>query len=638
MTLIIRILGACVVAVLLIVIGIMMLPQERIVRVAVDQIERATGRQVSIAGEVSVTFWPVLGASVSDLTLGNPAWASEPAMLTAKQVRIGVDAAALLSGNVTIKNIEARSPVVHLESRADGRASWLFTDDGAEATETTTTSVPATIEKLSLTDATVIYDAEGTDRLSVEGFDLSLNWPDQNDPARLQTRIAPNGSDVSLDATIDGFAGFVAGQVQDIDLTLGTAGGEVRFSGRGATSGDISGKLAVKTEDTGRFLGAVGAGDVVIPGGFGQVAQIDTALTLTNSTRLALRDLVADFGGNILRGAADVQIAAVPEIQAELSTNMLDLRVLGSDAANTDVTRSSDGWSTAPIDASALAAFNGTVALRAGRVDLDTLSLGSTDVVLNNDRARMVFGLQQVAAYGGTLSGEFVVNTRNGLSVGGQLAARGVELKPLLTDLADLERFTGQGDADISFLGVGQYVDAIMRSLSGGGSLTVGRGTIEGIDLDDLLGSFDVQGGTTVFDNLAASFSINGGVLRNNDLRMILPNFETTGAGQVDLGGRTLDYTVTPKALRVNEGRGLAVPVRISGPWADPRIRPDLNAAIDLNFQEEKDRVEERVTQQIEEKLEEELGVVREEGQSVEDALRDQVEDKLKEELLRLFD
>ena len=200
---------------------------------------------------------------------------------------------------------------------------------------------------------------------------------------------------------------------------------------------------------------------------------------------------------------------------------------------------------------------------------------------MTNDRSRMVFALRDVATYGGKFVGEFVMNNRNGLSVGGKLNALGVEMQPLLTDTAGLSRFSGKGNAELSFLGVGQNVDAIIRSLNGNGSVNVGRGAIEGIDLDKLLGSFDVDGGTTVFDSLGATFAIERGVLRNDDLLMVLPNFNATGAGQVNLGGQTLDYTVVPKALRVNGARGLSVPVRIYGPWADPTIKPDLKAAID---------------------------------------------------------
>jgi AsmA protein len=185
---------------------------------------------------------------------------------------------------------------------------------------------------------------------------------------------------------------------------------------------------------------------------------------------------------------------------------------------------------------------------------------------------------------------------------------------------------------------VGQSVDAIMKSLSGAGRIALGRGSIEGIDLDDLMGNFDVQGGTTVFDSAQANFTMQDGALRNNDLQMLLPHFDARGAGTIDLGARRLDYTLTPRALRVNGDRGLAVPIRITGPWADPSIRADLSAALDLNFSAERDRAETKVKEKLEEKLAEELGVVRQEGQSIEEAVEDRLENKLAEELFKLFD
>jgi AsmA protein len=254
--------------------------------------------------------------------------------------------------------------------------------------------------------------------------------------------------------------------------------------------------------------------------------------------------------------------------------------------------------------------------------------------LLRNDNARMVAELREINAYGGIVSGEFVVNNRSGLSVGGKLAARGIQMQPLLVQTAGLSRFKGTGDADLSFLGVGQSIDAIMRSLKGDGALNVGRGSIDGIDLDALMGNFDVKGGTTVFDSLGATFTMDQGVLANSDLLMLLPNFTATGAGKVGIGAQTVDYTVTPKALRVNGDRGFAVPVRIFGPWASPQIKPDLQAAIDLNFAAKKEKAQ----QKLENKLQEKLGVAREDGQSVEDALKDRVEDELKRKLFKIFE
>ena len=644
-----RIIGVLVMLIVMAVVGVLMLPADRIAQIAADQLRKITGREVTISGDVGMTFWPVLGVSAQGLEVGNADWAREGAMLSTKSAAIGVDASALLRGEIRITNIEAESPTIRLESRADGRTSWSFSDAGGTATIETETSPertpqPISLQRLSITNATLIYDAEGADRVSYQGVDLSLDWPDIDGAADIAATLRPQAEPVTLDARIERFATFLAGEIAPLRATVSAAGGQVTIAGRGTLQGAVAADLSVKLDSTTGFLSALGAGAIDLPAGLGQSLDLTAKLTLTPDRALTLREMVADLGGNTLRGGVDATLNGIPQITASLSAGALDLKSLtGADGdksgtSGAGAATSSAGWPKDRIDASGLAAFNGRIGLTADGIDLGALSLGASQFLLTNDRSRMVFGLQRVAAYGGTLSGEFVMNNRNGLSVGGKLQAAGVQINPLLSDLADLTRFTGTGDARVSFLGVGETVDQIMRSLKGDGAVNLGRGSIEGIDLDQLLGSFDVQGGTTVFDSLDASYTIAGGVVRNSDLLMQLPNFTTTGEGQIDLGGQTLDYTVVPKALRVNGDRGLAVPVRIVGPWSDPSVRPDLAAAIDLNFAAEKAAAETRAKAKIEEKLEEELGLQRQEGQSVEDALKDEVEDKLKRELFKLFD
>jgi AsmA protein len=639
---IMRLVGVLVLMLVLLVVGVLMLPADKIAQIAADQLRKVTGRDVTISGDVSMTFWPVLGVTAGGLEVGNATWAKEGAMLSTGNAAIGVDASALLHGEIRITNIEATSPTIRLESRRDGRASWQFTDaTGGAQIETETTPAraakPVTIQKLKITDATLIYDAEGSDLVSYQGVDLALDWPDASGPADIQAVLRPAKGKVNVAATIDRFDSFLKGDVQPLDATLSAKGGEMRLNGRGSLEGALAGALTLKTSDTAAFLAQLGIGGVDLPKGLGRSLNISSALTLTPDRRLALRDLVADLGGNTLRGGVDVSLNGVPQVNAQLAAGALDLRSLSAGDSDTSSSASS-GWPTSRIDASGLAAFNGAIALNADSIDLGALTLGTTRTVLRNDNSRMVFELRDVAAYGGTLAGEFVLNNRKGLSVGGKLQALGVEMQPLLGDLADLTRFRGQGTASLSFLGAGQSVDAIIRSLSGEGAIKVGRGAIEGIDLDALLGSFDAEGGTTVFDSLNATYVLKGGVLRNSDLLMLLTNFNAAGAGEINLGAQTLDYTVTPKALRVNGDRGLAVPVRISGPWASPKIRPDLKAAVDLNFQAEKDAAKARVEQKVQQKIEQELGVTLQEGQSVEDAVKDGIEDKLKKKLLGIFE
>ncbi|UWR30879.1 AsmA family protein [Sulfitobacter sp. W002] len=643
---IIRVIGALLLIVVIMLGALFLLPGERIARIASDQLSRMTGREVSITGDVGVTLWPVLGVTAGGLEVGNADWTDKGALLTAANAAIGVDAGALLRGEIRITNIAAQSPVIRLEQRRDGRASWQFTDSSSGArietqSEPTASRRPLSIQKLTVTDATLIYDAEGADVLRYEGVDLALDWPERDGAADITASMAPAGEAVRLAARIEGFADFLEGGVQPLRADVTTRGGEISFDGRGSLNGALAGDLRIDSADTARFLASFGAGGVTLPQSLGQSVDLRSGLTLTADRRLALRNIAVDLGGNSLTGQADLALNGTPRITANLRTGALDLSALSEGGADTNGTSSQtqgdalEGWSRQEINADWLAAFDGDIALSAESIDLGQLDLGPTRAVLRNDRARMVFDLQDMSAYGGTVAGEFVMNNRSGLSVGGNLTAQGVQMRDLLEDTAGVTRFSGDGNAALSFLGSGQSVDAIMRSLSGAGTLTMGRGTIAGIDLDALLGSVDAEGGSTVFDSMEATFDIAQGVLRNDDLLMLLPNFNATGAGLVNLGRRTLDYTVTPKALRINASRGgLAVPVRITGPWADPQIKPDLRAAIDLNFAEEKQQAEDKVR----EKIQEELNISPDDSRSTEDIVKDELENAVRRELFKLFD
>lgn len=637
-----RLLGLVVLIVVVGVVSIFFLPADRVARIAAEQLRGVTGRDVAITGNVSLTFWPVLGVRADGLEVGNADWAEQGPMLQAANAAIGVDAMALLQGEIRITNIEAESPTIRLEQRADGRASWQFTDASGEAQIETETAPdrPAraiSIERLKVTDARLIYDAEGSDLVSYEGVDLTLDWPERLGPAEIAAVLRPTGSPVTVDAVIDGFAGFIAGDTQTLRAAVDAEAGKLAFDGRGSTAGAVAGTLTLNTGNTGAFLQALGLSGADLPENLGRSIDLSTALTLTPDRQLALRDLVAGLGKNRITGAADIGLNGVPQVNAQLDVGALDLvsgtapEASGGSGGGGAGGSADTGWPKTPIDASGLAAFNGEIVLTAQSIDLGQFKLGATRALLRNDRSRMVFELRDVAAYGGNVSGEFVINNRSGISVGGSLAARSIQMQPLLTDAADLDRLTGQGDARLSFLGAGASVDAIMRSLSGDGSLQIGRGTILGIDLDRLMRSGDSSGGTTVFDSLTGTWTIASGVLSNSDLLLQLKNYRASGDGVVGLGTQTVDYTFTPVALRANSGQGVSIPVRFTGPWSDISIRPDLEAAFEAEIDAKTDELENRAK----EKLNERLGISGQDGQSTEDAVKDRVKEKL---LRKLFD
>jgi AsmA protein len=651
-----RIVGALLLIVVILVGALFFLPADRIARIAAEQIRAQTGRDVKITGDVSMTLWPVLGVSAGGLEVGNADWARQGAMLNAQNVAIGIDASALLTGEIKITNIEATSPTIRLESRKDGRASWVFTNatgDAAIETEVSPDRAPQafSLQRLSVTDATLIYDAEGSDLVSYSGVDLALDWPERLGAADIRATLRPAGTDVGVVARIDGFAGFIAGQVQPVVAKITTAGGVLSLNGRASTAGDVAGRMGLKLSDTDKFLRSLGLGGADLPRGLGRSVDMTADVTLTSDRRLSLRGLEADLGGNTVTGAADISLNGTPQINAQLSAGDLDLTgatqgdASGGSSGSSSTAPVGSGWSKAGIDASGLAAFNGEIALTASSVDLGSFKLGKTRALVKNERSRAVFELREIQAYSGTVSGEFVMNNRGGLSVGGKIFASNISVQDVLRDALAMERLTGSGDAELSFLSSGSSVDAIMRGLSGKGAVRLGKGTIQGLDLNTLMGSGKGDGGTTVFDSLGATFTIAAGNLRNDDLLFTLPNYEARGKGRVGLGTQDIDYLFTPTALRANSGKGIAIPVSVKGPWSNPRIKPDLEAAINLNFAEEKAKLEQKAKDlerqakdRAQQKLEEKLGVVTQEGQSVEEAVKDKLEDKLKSELFKLFD
>ncbi len=669
MRLLLRLAALVIVAVIVMSVSLLLLPSERIARIAADQISKQTGRTVTLEGDTRVTFWPILGVSAGKFTVENADWSEAGAMITADAVKIGVEPQALFGGEVRITGLEAQNPTIRLERARNGRVNWEIGVEGVAPSGQSDGASPARSNALSLTlDRALIqngsfsYTDHGAgSTLSLRGVDLDLRWPDYEGAASFDISMLPLGPLTSkaipaserlhIKGQLEAVGGFIEGQFSGLQATLTAPGGSLSFDGRAGSAPQAAGTLTAEFDDTGRVMAALGQPAADIPAGLGRALSLSTQITLSDAQRFALRDAILQLDNNRFTGGADLNLSgAKPQISAQLRAGALDLsRFAGSDGNDTGSSVTTTGWSTSPIDASALALLNGDFALVADSIDLGDLKLAKTRVLATLTRSRLVLDLREIRTYDGLLSGEFVINNRSGLSVGGNLKAEGLNIQSLLRDSTGISRLTGTAAAQVKFLGVGQTMDAIMRSLSGSGSLSTGRGVIEGFDLDKLMRAGNLSGGTTVFDSLTASFTMDKGQVLNDDLLLSLPRASAEGEGRIGLGARDIDYLFTPKLLEGENRRGLAIPVRIRGPWANPRIIPDLERAIDLNLQkekeeleqrvkEERDKLEENAREELAKRVEKELGVTTEEGQSIEDALKDTLEKELGEGLLKLFD
>ncbi|MCV2894105.1 AsmA family protein [Lentibacter sp. XHP0401] len=623
-------------------VGLMLLPKERIAKVASAEISKALGREVVITGDIGLSIWPVLGVKTGPVRVAGPDWDDAP-LLKAEALNIGVGAAAALRREVDIRQIELVSPEINLITAKDGRVSWTFgeTVEAVDGDSGSTGVTPFSLARASVTGGTVlIEDRMAGTREQITGLDAELSLPELSGPATLKASGVRGGAALSVDAKAGNARDLIAGRLTPVVASFSTGGGSARFDGRMTRGLEAAGQLSVSASNTSKFMQSLGLGAADVPRGMGQAIDMNAAFTFSGGEVVNLRGMTLNLDQNTLTGDADIRLSgARPRITAKLAAGALDFTSLAASGGSGGSESSSDtGWSKTTIDASGLAAVDAEVSLAVQSLDAGMLKLGASSLGVSLDNSRMVFKMPDATGYGGQITGEFVVNNRGGLSVGGNINVLQADVNPLLDDLMGVTRLSGKADGFVKFLGSGSNLNAIMNSLSGNGGIAMAGGTISGVDLNGLMGTGNGTKGTTVFDKLGASFTMAGGVLSNDNLSMTLPRIAATGKGVVGLGARTINYLFTPVALEANSGKDLAFPVKIYGPWSNPKILPDLSAAIDLNFKEKKEEVKQKVDDAIKQKVQEELGVTVGEGQSVEDAVKKGVEDKLKKELFKIFE
>ena len=203
-----------------------------------------------------------------------------------------------------------------------------------------------------------------------------------------------------------------------------------------------------------------------------------------------------------------------------------------------------------------------------------------------------------LGAYGGQASGQLTVDVSAGdpaYAFTSDLA--GVRALPLLKSTADFDKLDGRLQAKIAVRSSGNSQRAMMSALSGSVFAVFSDGSIRGLNVAQMIrqltsgtlsGWQEGKEQTTDLSQLAASFRIDKGLATTSDINLVGPLVKMTGAGTIDLAAKTVALRVEPKLVLTTEGQGrasdpvgLGIPVVIDGPWASPRIYPEMAGILD---------------------------------------------------------
>ncbi len=227
------------------------------------QIERAAGdalqRKVTLDGEVRLSLFPRIAASVGGMKVANPDGFDGPLMIEAGELRGAVKWAPLLFGQrVEVHELAFVDASVSLQKKADGTTNWVLEKappSGAAPTEGG--GFNGAVEHLRLQNASLTFqDDEAGTRYELRELDLTAAMTALDAPFRLDASGLFQGHKFDIAADLDSLEAATTGQPATLEATLGTAFIKARYNGA-VTLGDVptlDGAFTVSSEAVSSLL------------------------------------------------------------------------------------------------------------------------------------------------------------------------------------------------------------------------------------------------------------------------------------------------------------------------------------------------------------------------------------------------
>jgi len=615
MSRLVAILVAVVVLLIAVIVAVpLLVPTSVYKEQVVSLVKKQTGRDLTIGGDVGLSFFPRLAVKVENVDLSNATWAKDKSMASMKELRAAIKILPLFTGNVEIDSFVLVDPVIHLEVKADGTPNWQFSDSAPAAapqpTENNSTSASVKdirLGEISIKNGSATYrNAQSGAALAFEAVNLDLSLPTLDDPLNAKGSVTWNSEPIAFSLDAAHPRALTDGGPTPVEFSLSSSKINVTYKGsfQAFDAVKFTGGLDLDVPSVRDLAQWVGS-PMPKGNGFGPLKVHGEVFGAQNSYSFNNARVSID-GMNATGKVAVTTGGARPVIKGNLAIDKIDANVyLAADSATATTPATTPaspapagqtGWSNDPINFSGLKAVDAQIALSTEQLLVKEIEVGPSalDVALTNGLLKV--NLTKLALYDGAGSGSL---TLNGAGATPQLAAAfkiaGVKAEPLLTAAAGFERLSGLTAMNFNVTATGRSQREMVSTLGGNGDVRFTNGAIKGINLASLMRNVLTapatgwsSGGSqdTDFSEMGGTFTIASGILTNKDLKLLSPLIRVAGSGTVDIPKQSLNYRVEPKLAATLQGQGggdaqgVEIPVIVEGPWASPHFRPDLAAML----------------------------------------------------------
>ena len=610
----------------------------------ISAVRENTGRELTIAGDLELGFFPYLAVSISGVQIGNSQGFEGP-FATLERAQLKALPIPLLFSRLEVVAVDVEGLSLFLSRNADGQGNWMDLATSEEQSHGQENDpvlardkrVPILasliVDGLQVSEARVVWD----DRLKGKHYDVSGIALDVSDfafgePFDVDTTAAAKIGDMGaeLDFSAQAVLEFDRLSVADLNLKASLTGPnlpqgpetialtvdafstdgrlengrmqglglDLRFASRQVPGAISAGSLDVKPFNPRDVLVRLG---IPIPG-FADPAALGRAAFScdwsADADRMDISNLRLAVDNSTMQGSISAVGRTDPFVSLDLSVDALNLdgyRVQPKQENPVAASARQDDSIALPLRE--LRALNGNATLAMGQFTAAGLRSTNARVHARASKGLLVLDSLQAGAYGGQLHASGSLDVRHETpSYTWAHDFSGLQIGQLLRDLHGTENVSGKAQGTASVKTTGGTVTGLKRNLQGRFDFRVLDGVLNGVNIPKLVrdGIRKLKGQSagpdepdrTVFSVLSGIGVIDRGLETTHDLLLLAPRFKVTGAGRSDLVREDMDFrlllTLEGSEGKFDEGAlGLSsFPVRVSGPIRSPVVTPDIDSVL----------------------------------------------------------
>jgi len=302
----------------------------------------ASGRELTINGDISITVLPSPALIVNNVLVANIQGAASENMMRLKHLEVRIALAPLLAGRIEVERIKLVEPEIELEVLADGRKNWVFDTGGPGAASQPLPGAPSGEEKggaaadisappivldnFTIENGSLIYrDGPSGTVERIEKIDANITAASLNGPFESTGDLRLRGVPLVYEINV---AEIIHGRTVPFNLKLGMKPGQAKLQITGTLVG-LEGKPKVKGKIKGEGASLAGLIHAALPGAAlpgiaDQAFAVEGAVAAT-AAGAEIKDLNFRLGTTQATGDIAVDLGKTPSVAVSIAANRIDL-------------------------------------------------------------------------------------------------------------------------------------------------------------------------------------------------------------------------------------------------------------------------------------------------------------------------